>query len=61
MLPYLLSVLTYCWLLVDFEFEFEFEFELGTESADLEHGTDGLFARRSEYQRGVLGNQVTQQ
>ena len=59
MLPYLLPVLIYCWLLVDFEFEFEFE--LGTESADLEHGTDGLFARRSEYQRGVLGNQVTQQ
>ena len=57
MLPYLLSVLTYCWLLVDFDFEFE----LGTGSADLEHGTDGLFARRSVYQRGVLGNQVTQQ
>jgi hypothetical protein len=48
-------------LLVDFEFEFEFEFEFGTGSADLEHGTDGLFARRSVYQRGVLGNQVTQQ
>lgn len=57
MLPDLLPVLIYCWLLVDFEFEFE----LGTGSADLEHGTDGLFARRSVYQRGVLGNQVTQQ